>query len=164
MEKLSLLPMTREMCHVFYQKFENDPAVFAPGEPFAEFVYDPVWTEAYWQAQNVPDRRVFVIMLNGRMIGEVKLKYIDFDKRECSMGIHLLNDGVKGKGYGTQAEKLILAYAFDQLSMRAVNADALLGNTRSQHVLEKVGFRYVRQDEKFRYYRCEKEQQQKSGS
>ena len=156
MDKISLVPLTREMCHDFYRKFENDPAVFATEQTFTEFIYDPVWTEAYWQAQNVPDRRVFVIMLDGRMIGEIKLKYIDFDKRECSMGVHMLNDSVKGKGYGTQAEKMILAYAFDQLGMQAVNADALLDNTRSQHVMEKVGFVYVRQDETFKYYRCEK--------
>ena len=29
------------------------------------------------------------------------------------MGIHLQNDAVKEKGYGTQAERLILQYAFD---------------------------------------------------
>ena len=38
--------------------------------------------------------------------------------------------------------------------MLAVNADAALKNTRSQHVLEKVGFEYVREDDTFKYYRC----------
>jgi len=149
--------MSRELCHAFYRRFENDPAVCAPGQPFKVYAYDETTVEKYWHEQNVPDRRVFVIMLDGKMIGEVKLKYIDFEKRECSMGIHLLNDSVKGKGYGTQAERMILAYAFDTLGMAAVNADALIGNTRSQHVMEKVGFRYLRQDDTFRYYRCEKE-------
>ena len=39
--------------------------------------------------------------------------------------------------------------------MVAVNADAVLKNTRSQYVMEKVGFRYLREDETFRYYRYE---------
>ena len=72
------------------------------------------------------------------------------------MGIHLQNDAVKGKGYGTQAERLILQYAFEELGMVAVNADAALKNTRSQHVLEKVGFRYTHEDDTFKYYRCER--------
>ena len=72
------------------------------------------------------------------------------------MGIHLQNDAVKGKGYGTQAERLILRYAFEELGMVAVNADAAQKNARSQHVLEKVGFKYVREDDTFRYYRCDK--------
>jgi len=155
-ERISLTPMTRDMCHDFYRRFQNDPAVFAPGQPFHEFVYDEKWVDAYWKEQDVPTRRVFAIMLKGRMIGEIKLKYIDFEKRSCSMGVHMLNDSVKGKGYGTQAEKLILAYAFEELEMLEVHADALLDNTRSQHVLEKVGFQYVKSDATFKYYRCKK--------
>lgn len=42
------------------------------------------------------------------------------------------NDAVKDKGYGTQAERLAVKYAFDQLGMVAVNADTVLKNTRSQ--------------------------------
>ena len=99
---------------------------------------------------------MFAILVDGQIVGECKLKYIDMDKRECSMGIHLRDDSVKEKGYGTQAERLILQYAFEELEMIAVNADAVLKNTRSQHVLEKVGFQYVREDDVFKYYRCEK--------
>ena len=99
---------------------------------------------------------MFAILVDGQIVGECKLKYIDMDKRECSMGIRLRDDFVKEKEYGTQAERLILQYAFEELEMIAVNADAVLKNTRSQHVLEKVGFQYVRDDDVFKYYRCEK--------
>ena len=34
-----------------------------------------------------------------------------------------------------------------ELGMIAVNADAALKNTRSQHVLEKVGFQFVCEDD-----------------
>lgn len=46
--------------------------------------------------------------------------------------------------------------AFDELGMAAVNADTIRKNTRSQHVLEKVGFRFVGEDETFKYYRIER--------
>lgn len=155
-DEISLKAMTKDMCHAFYQKFENDPAVFAPGRAFQEYVYDVRRVDEYWREQDVESRRVFAIMQGSQLIGEIKLKYIDFEKCECSMGVHLLNDSVKGKGYGTRAEQLVLDYAFEKLGMNAVNADALLANTRSQHVLEKVGFRYVREDDAFKYYRCER--------
>ena len=45
--------------------------------------------------------------------------------------------------------------AFDEFGMAAVNADTIRKNTRSQHVLEKVGFRFVGEDETFKYYRIE---------
>ena len=151
-DKVTLWPMTREMCHAFYKGFQNDPAI----GHYYEYVYTPEIADRYFDTNSAADRKLFAIMVNGQIIGECKLKNIDWDKRECSMGIHLRDDSVKGKGYGTQAERLILSYAFEELGMAAVNADAALKNTRSQHVLEKVGFQYVRQDETFKYYRCER--------
>ena len=48
-------------------------------------------------------------------------------------------------------------YAFEELEMRAVKADTVIKNTRSQHILEKLGFEFVKVDGDFRYYRLEKE-------
>lgn len=76
--------------------------------------------------------------------------------KECTLSIHLQNDTVKGKGYGTRAELLALQYAFDVLGMVAVNADTVAKNTRSQHVLEKVGFQFIKQENGFKYYRYER--------
>ena len=150
MNTVSLQPMTREMCHEFYKGFQNDPAI----GHYYEYVYSAEIADSYFDANSVPDRKMFAIMVDGQIVGECKLKNMDLEKRECSMGIHLRDDSVKGKGYGTQAELLILQYAFAELGMLAVNADAALKNTRSQHVLEKVGFHFVREDDTFRYYRC----------
>ena len=152
MSKVSIQPMTREMCHEFYKGFQNDPAI----GHYYEYTYTPEIADRYFDTNSVPDRKLFAIMVDGEIVGECKLKSIDTEKRQCSMGIHLRDDSVKGKGFGTAAERLILNYAFEVLDMVAVNADAVLKNTRSQHVLEKVGFSFVRQDETFRYYRCER--------
>ena len=148
---VSLKPMTRQMCHEFYQNFQNDPAI----GHYYEYVYTPEIADRYFDNNSVADRKLFAIMVGDQIVGECKLKNIDLQKRECSMGIHLQNDAVKEKGYGTQAERLVLKYAFEELGMIAVNADAALKNTRSQHVLEKVGFCYTHEDETFKYYRCE---------
>ena len=149
---VTLCPMTREMCHTFYKGFQNDPAI----GHYYEYVYSTDVADNYFDTNSVPDRKMFAIMVGDQIVGECKLKNIDFEKQECSMGIHLRDDSVKGKGYGTQAERQILQYAFEELGMDAVNADAALKNTRSQHVLEKVGFLFVREDETFKYYRCER--------
>lgn len=141
------------MCHEFYKGFQNDPAI----GHYYEYVYSPEIADRYFDKNSVPDRKLFAILADGVIVGECKLKDIDYDKCECSMGIHLQNDSVKEKGYGTQAERLILKLAFEELGMVTVNADAALKNTRSQHVLEKVGFCYTHKDDTFKYYRCEKE-------
>jgi len=118
--------MTKELCHKLYRDWENDAS-----------------------------RILFAIMLGDRPIGEVQLKQIDRRNRECTLSIHMQNDAVKGKGYGTWAERLAVRYAFDELGMAAVNADTVIKNVRSQHVLEKVGFKLIREDGDFRYYRID---------
>ena len=153
MSKVTIQPMTREMCHEFYKGFQNDPAI----GHYYEYIYTPEIADRYFDSNSVPDRKLFAIMVDGEIVGECKLKGIDTEKRQCSMGIHLRDDSVKERGYGTQAERLILQYAFEELGMIAVNADAALKNTRSQHVLEKVGFRFIREDDTFMYYRCERD-------
>ena len=101
--------------------------------------------------------KVKEFLKGGAPVGELQLKQIDREKRECTLSVHMQNDGVKGRGYGTQAERLALRYAFDVLDMAAVNADTVVKNTRSQHILEKLGFQHVGDEGDFRYYRCRRE-------
>ena len=156
MEEITLIPMSRERCHEFYRGFVNDPDIFMDMGKFYEFKYDPQWADAYFDRQMARGRVLFAVMLAGKPIGEVKLWDIDRKNRECKLGIHMQSDAVKGRGFGTRAEQLAMEYAFRELGLHRVLADAILKNTRSQHVLEKAGFRFLRQEGDFRWYCCDK--------
>lgn len=123
---------------------------------FRPYVYRPEQVDAWFDAHQRPDRIEFVVLHGEQPIGGLSLKHIDRKAGSRELGIHLQNDAVKGRGYGTQAERLALAYAFETLGLQAVHADAVLKNARSQHVLEKVGFRFVREEGIFRYYVCKR--------
>ena len=157
-KEVSLQITTRELCHEFYRYFENDPDIYMDMSLFKPYQYSAEQVDRFFDAKQGADRVMLTAMVGGRPVGEVQLKRIDWEKRQCELSIHMQNDFVKGKGYGTQAERLALEYAFDVLGMQAVNADAVLKNRRSQHILEKVGFRYVSEDETFKYYRYERRQ------
>lgn len=148
--------MSRDMCHEFYKHFQNDPAI----GHYYDFAYSPAWTDAYFDRNTTSERILFAIMAADAIVGEIKLKDIDRNRKTCSFGIHLQNDSVKGMGYGTKAERLILRYVFDELDMRTLYAEAALQNHRSQHVLEKVGLSLIREDETFKYYCITKAQYQ----
>lgn len=148
--------MTRGLCHEFYRQFENDPDIYMDMGRFAPYKYDARKVDAYFDAQQKPNRIVFMLMLGELPIGEVKLKDIDRTKKECSLGIHLQNDSVKGRGYGTIGEKMAIEYAFDSLGLQAVNTDVVFKNVRSQHILEKLGFCFIRSDDTFKYYKLER--------
>ncbi len=153
MEEISLCIMTRELCQELYRDWQNDPAIYMDMDKFEPYQYNEAVVDRYFISKQSPSRVLFAIMKGSTPIGELQLKQIDWECKECTLSIHLQNDAVKGHGYGTAAEKLALKYAFDTLGMNAVNADTVIKNTRSQHVLEKVGFKYIEEKGGFKYYR-----------
>lgn len=157
MQEISLCVMTRELCHELYRGWENDPAIYTDMDLFTTYQYDEAAVDRYFESKQNPSRVLFAVMKDGKPIGELQLKQIDWENKACTLSIHMQNDTVKGHGYGTCAEWLALQYAFDTLGMVVVNADTVIKNTRSQHVLEKIGFKYVREKDGFRYYRYEVE-------
>lgn len=155
--RISLCEVTRERLHEYYRGFVSDPDLFMDMSRFFYYQYDPDRIDAYFDARKPSaDRRDFMILNGPAAIGELSLKHIDYETGECELSVHLQNDSVKNKGYGTIAERLALRYAFETLNLKTVLADATLKNKRSQHVLEKVGFSFVREDDIFKYYRCER--------
>lgn len=156
---VELKKMTRELCHELYKGWSNDASIYMDMSLFKPYFYNKASVDRYFDSKNEPSRIIFSIMLDGKPIGELQLKQIDLEKAECTLSIHMQNDAVKDKGYGTQAERLAVKYAFDELGMVAVNADTIMKNTRSQHVLEKVGFHLSREDGAFKYYCIERQLQ-----
>ena len=139
---------TLPMCHAFWKNYVADPDMMD-----RDYVYDPEWVERYYRSKVCSDSyRVFAICVDEQVVGEVMLKRIDPEKGCATLSIHFANDAYKNRGYGTAAERYMIDYGFHQLGLHTIYADCLHRNKRSQHVLEKVGFRFVREDDTFRYY------------
>lgn len=156
MEPVSLCIMTRGLCHELFKNWENDPDIYMDMGLFKVYEYDETAVDRYFDAKQVPSRVLLAVIKDGAPIGEIQLKQIDRERGDCTMSVHMQNGAAKGHGYGTCAERLALQYAFEVLGLTAVNADTVAKNTRSQHVLEKVGFQYLREENGFKYYRCER--------
>lgn len=106
---ITLHEVTKELLHAYYKGFVSDPDIFMDMSKFFIYQYNPERIDAYWASrQPKPDRREFLILADDVVVGEICLKHIDFGKKECELSIHLQNDTVKDKGYGTEAEKQIV--------------------------------------------------------
>lgn len=149
---ICLQTMTSELAHRYFQGFSNDPEVYQDPARYTVYEYSEGTVDAYCTRQQRLGRVHLAILLGSRPIGEILLK--DLTGTSCTLSIHLQNDSVKNQGYGTEAEILALDYAFNELGLDTVYADALIKNTRSRRVLEKVGFAETRRDEAFCYYVC----------
>lgn len=156
--KVTLVKRTQESCHAFYRALVQDPILFPDDQTYQPYYYDAERVNAFfYNREQQSDRIGFSVMLEEMVIGDVSLKHIDTEKRSCELEICMINDSVKNKGYGTQVERLAVQYAFEHMNMKSVFADCLVKNTRSQHVLEKVGFQFTAESDGFRYYRMTKE-------
>ena len=155
-QKVWLKPMTAEMYHAYFKEYQNDPDLYLDPGAYTAYAYDVQTVERYIQRQRDLKRKTFAIMHGEEMVGELVIKNIEPGKC-ATMGLAMRNAQYKDRGFGTRAEQLAIRYVFEELDIPVLYADALITNTRSQHVLEKVGFRLIREEGNFRYYSIERQ-------
>ena len=152
-EFITLVPCSNIMWHEFYSRYVPDPMMDT-----TPYLYDFVRVEKNFQIKMADKaRKYFTILLERNVIGEVYLKHINTEEKSTNIGIALIDDSVKGKGFGTVALKLIIDYALHVMALNTIHAESVLRNTRSQHIMEKVGFIYTHEDDTFKYYKLDKD-------
>ena len=116
----------------------NDPAVFT-----VEKVEGMVKRWAESQQDEKPVRISVVVVVDGVVQGVGGMGWISTDeatgKRTGDAGV-MLNEAVRGKGYGLEAMRLTTDYAFDVLKLDKVTATMLAKNTPMIGVMRKMGW------------------------
>jgi RimJ/RimL family protein N-acetyltransferase len=82
----------------------------------------------------------FVIEVGGEVIGECSLHFFDDYARACHLGISIRRDKW-GQGYGQDAVRTLVEYAFTYLNFRKVSLEVLADDERAVAVYSKAGFR-----------------------
>ena len=150
-----LLPMTAKMYHQYFKEYQNDLDLYIDKNAYTSYIYETEKVNRYIQKQIDLKRKVFAIMLKDEIIGEIIIKNIE-EQKCATLGIAMKNTKYKDRGFGTKAEKLAIEYVFYELDIPVLYADSILSNTRSQHVLEKLGFRLIKEEGDFKYYCIER--------
>ncbi|RSM83775.1 GNAT family N-acetyltransferase [Amycolatopsis sp. WAC 01375] len=88
------------------------------------------------------DRADYAIVCKGDRVhvGDLALTDVDKDNRSGAFRIALNGPEFFGKGYGTEATKLVLDYAFDVVGLHRVSLEVFDYNPRAQRAYEKAGF------------------------
>ena len=83
----------------------------------------------------------FCIRAGGAIVGRVTLSQV-FRRafQNCYLGYFVAEEH-NGRGYATEAVRLAVRYAFDDLGLHRVQANVMTKNPRSARVLIKAGFR-----------------------
>jgi RimJ/RimL family protein N-acetyltransferase len=74
-------------------------------------------------------------------IGNVGLHRIDWRSRSAVFGIAIGDKASWGKGYGTDATRTMLRFAFGELNLHRVELEVFDYNSRAIRAYEKAGFR-----------------------
>ena len=146
-----LLPMTAKMYHQYFKEYQNDLDLYIDKNAYTSYIYETEKVSRYIQKQIDLKRKVFAIVLKDEIIGEIIIKNIE-EQKCATLGIAMKNTKSKDRGFGTKAEQLAIKYVFNELDIPILYADSILSNKRSQHVLEKVGFKLIKEEGDFKYY------------
>ncbi|SCB52380.1 GNAT family N-acetyltransferase [Rhizobium lusitanum] len=93
-----------------------------------------------WVQGIISNPYAWVIEVNGKFAGEIRLDKVDRTDRRASMAIGIYDANILGKGYGSEAIRLLLQYAFADLDLHRISVRVLAYNKRAIRAYEKCGF------------------------
>jgi RimJ/RimL family protein N-acetyltransferase len=79
---------------------------------------------------------------DNRLIGLLELDGVSWTHRTCFTGLGIGEPAYWGRGYGSQALELGLAFAFDELNLHGVWLAVFAYNQRAIRAYEKTGFHH----------------------
>ena len=140
-ERVYLSPMNPEDSGI-YAKWMNDFAVTG-GLGVSDFANSEL-SELEWVEDNLKKlnhQYAIVLKENDELIGNIGLESIQQINRHCDVGLFIGEEKHRGKGYGTEALKLAVRYAFDKLNMHSIHLNVFDFNVGAIKSYKKVGFR-----------------------
>ncbi len=124
-------------------KWRNDPKVyqyFFEHEPLS-VVMEKRWFEAFLQRA---DEKFWIVepIEGGEPIGTFALVHIDWRSGKAELGrILIYPEKYKQCGYGSEAESLVLRYAFDHMNLHRIYCEVFAGNENGISIHRRFGFK-----------------------
>lgn len=133
--------LEKEHCQKLWNDFEYD--FCSRTEPLNighSVVKADDWFDEIQKLQGDKNVRLGIFLQDDTVIGDVALQGIDWQNRSCDIGMGIAKIENRNRGYGKEAVRLMLDYAFHHLGLERVSANTLEGNISAQKSLEKMGF------------------------
>lgn len=103
------------------------------------------WIRDTWKDKQ--EQRAFTFAIETqkekKLIGYAQLKNIRKINRTATVSIAIFNEKNRGKGYGTDAMKVLLYFGFEILNLHRIGLNVFETNPRAIKVYQKVGFKKV---------------------
>ncbi len=141
-DRIFLSVLQRSDIPFFVRWFSDLELMVYLGQPGMAYTAEQ---EEEWYERIVRDRdsKTFAIVVRDdqRLIGTVTLSDIDHRRQRAALGIAIGDKDAWGKGYGSEAVRLMCAYGFTFLNLYAIYLWVLGCNRRAYQAYLKSGFR-----------------------
>ena len=144
-EAVCLGPLHRGLL-VLMWRWESDLALSVlTGDPTRPLTPEAIEADYDLATKSGPERASFAIYERASMrpIGTAGLRDVDYAHRTAELGMGIGEADCWGKGYGTEATRLLLDYAFDALGLHNIWLRVYAYNERAIRAYRRAGFREV---------------------
>ncbi|WP_338898204.1 GNAT family protein [Streptomyces sp. TG1A-60] len=139
-DKTVLRPFTEDDVPVMARILADPEVVRLTGSPTEAFGLDRL--RSWYGSRNDQTDRLDLAVVNqatGELVGETVLNEWDEANRSCCFRI-LIGPGGRDRGLGTEAVRLTVGHAFEQLGLHRVSLSVFTHNPRARRAYEKAGF------------------------
>ena len=152
-DRIYLATLEREHCKTLWAEFEYDFGNKAEQLNIGHSIEkSDVWFDEIQKLQGTQHIRLGIFLPDGTVIGDIALQDLNWKNRSCTLGYGLSKLEYRGKGYATDAAKVMLKYGFHHLGLERISATTQENNIGSQRVLEKCGFTLEGRERKAEYF------------
>ncbi|TCS96600.1 GNAT family N-acetyltransferase [Hazenella coriacea] len=140
-KQVYLRPFEPEDFEVFYHSFHHSEVRRLTG---TSQVFTREKIEAWLKNVLMSNDHVFLMIVSKQtheILGDVEINHMDLVNRSANIRIALYHEKHFGKGYGTEAMRLMADYAFGIRNLHRLSLDVYEYNKRAIRTYEKVGFR-----------------------
>lgn len=85
------------------------------------------------------------------LVGHLIMRFPDSDRSKLRFGFVIVNDSLRGRGYGKEMLTLAAKYAFEIVKVQRITLGVFENNERARRCYESCGFRAVKGAEPERY-------------
>ncbi len=136
-ENLQLRPLKKEDLAFLYDMRTNpDVMNYWFEEPYASMEN----LIKFYESEGSDSHRQFILYHSNEKVGYMGLFNIDTRHRHAEFGI-MITPSQQGKGYATEATRLIVEYGFNQLNLNKLFLYVDKHNEKAAHIYKKVGFK-----------------------
>ncbi len=140
-ERLAIGPWRNDLVETYLRWFNDMAVARTLNHPRQVTLHELTTSMASREADDSVESFTIYETANWTPIGNAALTHIDFRDRTAEFEIVIGEASARGKGYGTEATRLVLDHAFTVLGMRNVMLKVYAFNLAGIRAYEKAGFR-----------------------